>query len=206
MPGRTCSTLSVVMVAVSALWHAEARAQGAPAAAPPPAEQIAAAVLPLPEKMRAAARVLGYNAAGKLVELRAGAGGMTCLADAPGDQRFHVACYANGMEPFMARGRELREQGVKGDDVDSARFKEVRTGKLKVPATASALYSLTGKASDWDAATGKLANASRLFVVYVPGATPETTGLSAIPQKDGPWLMHPGTPKAHIMYQSSMSP
>lgn len=206
MLGRTRWTLSVTMVAALALSHAESRAQGAPSVVPPPAEQIAAAVLPLPEKMRATARVLGYNAAAKLVELRAGSGGMTCLADAPGDQRFHVACYANGMERFMARGRELREHGVKGDDVDSARFKEVRTGKLKVPATASALYSLTGKASDWDAVTGKVANASRLFVVYVPGATPETTGLSAVPQKDGPWLMHPGTPKAHIMYQSTMSP
>ena len=102
--------------------------------------------------------------------------------------------------------RALRAQGVKGDDVDSARFKEVKEGKLKMPAQPAALYSLTGKASAWDAATQKATGASRLYVVYIPNATAQTTGLSAVPQKDGPWIMFPGTPKAHIMFQSSMSP
>ena len=75
-----------------------------------------------------------------------------------------------------------------------------------MPPHPSALYSLTGKASDWDPATGKATGASRLYVVYVPGATTENTGLSTIPQKDGPWLMFPGTPKAHIMFTPGMSP
>ena len=217
MTRRFCANVMIAALAATIVPLAGARAQSAEPAAraltltsppppPPAAEQIAAAVLPLPEKMRATARVLGYNAGGKLVELRPGAGGMTCLADAPGDQRFHVACYANAMEPFMGRGRELREQGVKGDQVDSVRFREVREGKLKMPAMPSTLYSLTGKITDWDAVTGKATGAARLYVVYIPGATSETTGLSAIPQKDGPWLMYPGTPKAHIMFMPGMSP
>lgn len=180
-------------------------AQGAAAPAIPPAsEQLAAAVLPLPAPLRAGARVLGYDASKTLVELRAGANGMTCLADEPGDERFHVACYANSMEPFMLRGRELRAQGVKGDAVDSARFKEVRDGKLKMPTQAAALYSLTGKAGGWNGVTSKLTGASPLYVVYMPFATEASTGISVVPQKDGPWLMFPGTPKAHLMFTPDM--
>ena len=37
-------------------------------------------------------------------------------------------------------------------------------------------------------------------------ATPESIGISARPRQDGPWLMFPGTLKAHIMISGSMSP
>jgi hypothetical protein len=37
------------------------------------------------------------------------------------------------------------------------------------------------------------------WVIYVPFATAETTGLSTKPVENGPWLMDPGTPGAHIM-------
>jgi hypothetical protein len=43
-----------------------------------------------------------------------------------------------------------------------------------------------------------------LYVVYIPGATPESTGLPATPGPNSPWLMFPGTPKAHIMFIPSM--
>ena len=45
--------------------------------------------------------------------LRAGTNDMICLAPKPGAEKFHSACYHKAMEPFMARGRELRGQGVK---------------------------------------------------------------------------------------------
>ncbi len=200
----------MIAVAVTGVVSGSAGAQGAaPTAAPAMlsvAEQLVSAVMPLPPTMRAGARVMGYDASKKLVELRAATAGngMTCLADEPGDERFHVACYAATMEPFMGRGRELRAQGVKGDAVDSARFREVKDGKLKMPAQPAALYSLTGKAAGWNGATGQLTGASRLYVVYIPGATEQSTGLSTVPQKDGPWLMFPGTPKAHIMFTPDM--
>ena len=188
---------------VSCAAATAAQAAVAPAI-PPASEQMAAAVLPLPASFRAGARVLGYDVTKKLVELRAGANGMTCLADEPGDERFHVACYASTMEPFMLRGRELRAQGMKGDGVDSVRFKEVKDGKLKMPVQPAALYSLTGKASGWNGVTSQLTGASRLYVVYMPFATEASTGISSVPQKDGPWLMLPGTPKAHLMFTPDM--
>ena len=168
-------------------------------------EQITQAVLPLPNDLRASATVLGYASDGKLVTLRNGTGGMTCLANNPQSPRFHVACYHKSMEPFMARGRELRTQGVQGDQVDSVRFREAREGKIKLPTQPSVLYSLTGAKDAYDPAT-KTAKGTPLFVVYIPYATSETTGLSAIPQRGTPWVMNAGTPKAHIIFVPSMSP
>jgi hypothetical protein len=155
----------------------------APAAAPAPeAQQIAAAVLPLPEEFRAGATVLGYRpGSAELVRLREGDGPFICLATNPAEPRFHVACYHESLEPFMARGRELRKQGVAGSQVDTVRFAEIAAGKLAMPTQAAALYSLSGPADAFDAATGTAPKARGLFVVYIAGATAESTGLSARP-------------------------
>ncbi len=190
------------LIAALVILPASLVAQATPA---PAAEQITAAVLPLPAEFRESARVLGYRATEHtLVELRAGSGPFTCLAADPANKGFHVACYHKSLEPFMARGRELRANGVKGDQVDSARFMEVRKGALKMPVQAASLYSLTGPAGSFDASTGSVTGARPLFVVYMPGATTATTGLSAKPAEGTPWIMYPGTPKAHIMFVPKM--
>lgn len=189
------------LVAVPAVVHAQASV-AAPAA---PAQQIAAAVLALPQEFRADARVLGYAAGRReLSVLREGTGPFTCLASEPGAQQFHVACYHQSLEPFMARGRALRASGVTGDRVDSVRFAEVRSGTLKVPTSAATLYSLFGAPDAYDAATNTVRNARSLYVIYMPGATAASTGLSTKPAMGTPWLMFPGTPKAHIMFQPRM--
>lgn len=168
----------------------------------PTDEQIAAAVLPLPPDFRAGARVLGYGSDGKLTTLRAGKG-MICLARDPKSPRFHVACYAESMEPFMARGRELRSQGItSAAEVDTIRFRDVKSGKLAMPKYPAALYSLTD--GEFDPKTGTAPGARHLYVVYIPYATAENTGLSTKPNGNQPWIMFPGTPKAHIMFTPSM--
>lgn len=167
-------------------------------------QQIALAVLPLPVELRASASVLGYGADGSMVPLRTGDGGMTCLAPNPSIQRFHVACYHSSLEAFMARGRALRKGGVTGPAVDSARYAEIAAGSLVMPTQPASLYSLTG---DWTVVnTDSLtANGARsLFVIYIPFATGKTTGLSEKPTRGSPWLMNPGTPKAHIMFVPEM--
>lgn len=185
-------------VALPVLAHAQARVS-----VPAVADQITAATLPLPEAMRAGATVLGYRTPGKLELLRQGTNGMRCLADDAADDRFHVACYHDSLEPFMARGRELRAQGVVGAQVDTVRYAEVTSGKIRMPATA-ALYQLTGPKGDYDPVK-KAAPASKpLFVIYVPGATTASTGLSTVAAVGTPWLMFPGTPKAHIMFTPGM--
>ena len=169
------------------------------------AQQIASAVLPLPAEFRGDARVLGYRAGGSdLVTLHDGNGAFTCLASDPAVTRFHVACYHKSLEPFMARGRTLRASGVKGDEVDSTRFREIRKGSLGMPKTPAALYSLTGAANSYDPASNTAPGARALSVIYISGATTMSTGLSAKPMEGAPWIMYPGTPKAHIMLVPKM--
>ncbi|MGE0442945.1 MAG: hypothetical protein AB7L66_22655 [Gemmatimonadales bacterium] len=189
----------VRVLSVSALLLSAAAASAQQA--PPVAEQVAAAVLPLPPKMRDGARVLGYANGKSLSVIREGSG-MVCLANDPAGERFHVACYHESMEPFMLRGRELRAAGTTGVQVDSVRFREVRSGKIKMPDHPAALYSLTGGA--FDPKTGTAPGAQHLYVVYIPFATTATTGLPDRPVGNQPWLMLPGTPKAHIMFTPSM--
>ena len=184
--------------------HAQA-SQAAAVVAPPAAQQITAAVLALPPEFRASAKVLGYSGSvHQLVTLREGKGPFTCLADDPAQKEFHVACYHNSMEPFMARGRALRASGVKGDQVDTVRFAEVRAGKLAMPSHPASLYQLFGPPGTFDAASGTAKKAQSLYVVYLPGATAASTGLSTKPAEGTPWLMFPGTPKAHIMFEPKM--
>jgi hypothetical protein len=164
---------------------------------PPPEVQIASAVLAAPEEYRAGAAVLGYNAAGVLVELRQGSNDLICLADDPNKDGFSAACYHKDLEPYMARGRELLAQGITGRRRNDIRWKEVEEGKLAMPRQPRTLYVLTGK--HYDAAAGQVVDPYLRWVIYVPFATPETTGLSTKPAPGAPWLMDPGTPGAHIM-------
>ena len=170
--------------------------------APTVAQQIAGAVLALPEKMRAGAGVMGYKTPGKLEVLRPASNGMLCLADDPKDKGFHVSCYHDSMDPFMARGRALRAAGTTGAQVDTVRFAEVKAGKIKMPTAPSSLYQIF--ADDYNPATGALTKPEALFVVYIPFATEQSTGLSTVPSDSKPWLMLPGTPKAHIMFSTKM--
>ena len=172
--------------------------------APPVDQQLAGAVLALPEKMRAGAGGMGYKVAGKLELLRPVKNGMLCLADDPAEAKFHVSCYHESMEPFMARGRALRAQGVKGGQVDTVRFAEVKAGKIKMPTAPASLYQIFAEDGEVDPAKGKLPKGEALFVVYIPFATERSTGLSTVPSENKPWLMLPGTPKAHIMFNMSM--
>jgi hypothetical protein len=197
-------TRRLVALSALALTPALVHAQ-ASAAAPPAAQQISAAVLALPQEFRADARVLGYQAGRReLVALRQGKGPFTCLASEPGGKQFHVACYHQSLEPFMARGRALRASGVQGDQVDTVRFAEVRARKLTMPTHPASLYQLFGPPDAFDVATGTAPKAQALYVVYMPGATAASTGISAKPAEGTPWLMFPGTPKAHIMFQPRM--
>ncbi len=171
-----------------------------PTAAPAPASaatQIAAAVLAAPEERRAGATVLGYDVQGKLVTLREGSNDLVCLADDPKAGGFSVACYHKDLEPFMARGRALAAQGIAGQARNDVRWKEIEAGTLPMPREPRTLYVLTAK--DYDAAKGEAIDPYLRWVIYVPFATAESTGLPTKPIENGPWLMHPGTAGAHIM-------
>lgn len=161
----------------------------------PADRQIIDAVSPLPEQMRGGAAVLGYRN-GRLTELRAGTNAMICLADDPAREGFHTACYHASLEPFMARGRELRGRGLESSVADSMRLAEMDAGTLPLPEPGASLYSLTNGDDAFDPRT---ATTRGLWVLYLPYATEASIGMSALPARDRPWLMSPGKPTAHVM-------
>lgn len=194
---RPTASLFALAALLPALSIPQARAADTPATSE---AIITAAILPAPPALRDSATVLGWREDGGVQVLRQGSGELTCLADTPGDARFHVACYHKALEPFMARGRELRAQGVEREEILRIREEEIVGGRLAMPTGPSALYSLTAPVEDYDAATGKLAGGTRVSVVYIPFATEASTGLPPEPAAPGgPWLMSAGKPWAHIM-------
>ena len=162
--------------------------------------QMGGAVMAIPEELREGATILGYDASGKVVTLRDGTNDMVCLADDPKKEGFNVACYQKDLEPFMARGRALKVEGKSGTEIFDMREAEVKAGTLKMPEQPTTLHLLEGKDGKYDAATGEVTGARYRSVVYIPYATPESTGLPLKPiVPGGPWIMDPGTHRAHIM-------
>src|SRR5260370_23001044 len=159
--------------------------------------QIAGAVLAAPVELREGAAVLGFDAHGGRIQIREGKNELICLATDLAKTAFNVACYHKDLEPFMSRGRELLAQKVTGAKRNEIRFKEVDEGKLSMPRAPRTLYVLTGKS--FDAASGKVEDPYLRWEIYVPFATPQSTGLSTKASDNAPWLIAPGTAGAHLM-------
>jgi len=158
--------------------------------------QIETATLAAPESLRAEATILGYDTNGKLIELRKGSNHLFCLADDPSKKGFSVSAYHRDLEPFMARGRELQAEGKGFKEISDIRESETKSGKLTIP-QGSTLFVLTGEV---EPETNKVTKTYLRYVVYIPFATQETTGLPLEPIAPGaPWIMDPGTHRAHIM-------
>ena len=158
--------------------------------------QIKTAVLAAPEEMREGAKVLGFDKDNNLVTLREGTNEMVCIGDDPKQAGFSAAAYHKDLEAYMMRGRELRAQGKNFQEIFQAREDEVKAGKLTIP-QGSILYVLTG---NYDMEADSLKEQYLRYVVYIPYATAESTGLPLKPVAPGsPWIMDPGTHRAHIM-------
>jgi hypothetical protein len=176
-------------------------------AAPSVEAQIAGALAAAPEALQEGAAVFGYGAEGAFVELREGSNELICLADRPGDELFRVACYHRSLEPYMARGRELRAEGLDGAERINQRHTEADAGELEMPAVPAMVYNLGGALEIFDPETGVVTGGSYLWAVYTPYATEASTGLPTTPQAPGaPWIMRPGTASSHIMIVQPQKP
>ena len=162
--------------------------------------QIKTAVLAAPQEQRENATVMGYSPDGELVVLRKGSNGMICLADDPNQKGLNVSCYHKDLEPFMARGRALKKAGKSFKEIFDMREEEVKSGKLKMPSQPTTLYVYSASEEQYNPETGDVENGYLRYVVYIPYATAESTGLPLKPDFAGqPWIMDPGTHRAHIM-------
>ena len=163
---------------------------------PNAAWEIKTAVMALPDEHRGEAKVYGYDSNGGLQVLREGTNQYICIADNPKKEGFETAAYHKSLDNFMARGRELKIQGKGFKEIFDIREKEVKSGKLKMP-DKTILYVFSG---DVNPQTNEIENEYVRYVIYIPYATVESTGLPASPKAAGhPWIMNPGTHRAHIM-------
>ncbi len=162
--------------------------------------QIKTAMLAAPSDKRDGAKVYGYDADGKFKVLREGSNDLVCLADDPNNKGINVSCYHASLEPFMARGRELKMEKKSSKEITDMREADAKSGKMKMPEAPATLFVYSGKDEDYDAAKGEMKNGYLRYVVYIPYATAESTGLPLKPEGPAmPWIMDPGTHRAHIM-------
>ena len=160
---------------------------------------IDTALMAAPEASRAGCKVIGYNMAGEFVTLKEGSNEFIVLADDPKKKGFSAACYHKDLEPFMARGRALKAEGKKHQEIFDIREAEVKAGDLKMT-TGTTLHIYYGPNTMYDPETSKVEEARLRYVVYMPYATAASTGLPEAPvASNHPWIMNPGTHRAHIM-------
>lgn len=162
--------------------------------------QIKMASQAAPEEDRNAVTVYGYDREGKVILLKEGTNNLVCIGDDPNSNGISVSCYNKKLDDFMARGRELKEEGKDMMSIRAVRQQEVESGKLKMPDAPSMTYVLSGREAEFDKESGEIKGAKLRYVIYMPYATTEETGLPNKPHTPGmPWLMDPGTHRAHIM-------
>jgi hypothetical protein len=158
------------------------------------ADEIAQATLPLPEDLRAEASVYKYDAkTGERVWLRKGTNFAECT---PRGADGFTWCYNRATAQRRDFSAKLRAQGKSDKEVTEAVAAAAKDGTLKPAPYGTMSYRLYGKKD----------RIQLLWVLSVPGATPETVGVSEGSQRDEaiggdgrPWLMLPGTPGAHVM-------
>jgi len=173
---------------------------------PSPDTQIKVAVLAAPADKRDGATVYGYTAKNEFTVIRKGTNELICLADDPAQKGLSVSCYHRDLDPFMERGRVLKKEGKKPNEILAIREQETKDKKLTMPSHPSTLFSYTAKDEDYNPTTGEIKDGYLRYVVYIPYATTESTGLPTKPEAPGmPWIMDPGTHRAHIMINPPVS-
>ena len=157
-------------------------------------DAIALAIAPIPTETEQGTAKVIQKQGDDWVTLREGPGPFICVADDPGADGFHSACYHESLEPYMARGRELTSQGITGRDNVEMRMAEIEAETLEMPSYAilHAIYAGEGWSGDMDAVLRHQA------VIYTPFATAEDLGLPTSATR-GAWLMGGGTANSHIM-------
>lgn len=171
---------------------------------PPASQQIAAAVLPLPDALRAQATVVGYALDFGLITLRAGTNGIVCTATRPGDQNFDVRCYQESFMPIVRRMRELYGQGLPPKEVYGVVDSEIQSKKLPLPANPAAGYRMLGPISAYSAATNSVGPEIESWQsIHFPYKTAAEIGLpeeGKVP-RTFPYVMTSGTFWSHVMIE-----
>jgi hypothetical protein len=170
-------------------------------AAPVARQSIAAAVLPLPEQLRAGATVVRLDGSFQPEVLRKGTNGMVCIADAPKDDQFDVRCYRDTFIPVVYRAFQLGYR-VSGEKVGA----EIKAGKLQLSNEPTAGYRCLGPVAGYDASRNAVNSQVECWQsIHFPFRTAAAIGLpdeADVPESQQrliPYVMSSGTYWAHVM-------
>jgi len=153
-----------------------------------------------PEAFRDAATIYAFNDAGTLEVIREGDGSFFCAADNPHVEGFEATCWQQALDAYVRRGYELKSEGIPGRETVGMREAEIDAGTLEWFDGEATMYLRYGENAHWDAELGEVVDSKLRYVVYTPYATSESTGLPLEPMTPGgPWIMNPGSFRAHIM-------
>lgn len=192
---------SIAMTACWVVCAGLARTGGvAVAQAPSRAQQIAAAVLPLPAALRDDAGVVWLDTRGRPQEWRASRNGMICLADQPGDSLFDVRCYQASFIPLVYRARQLAAAGTPDSLFDATMDRAIQGGELHLPDGPTAGYRMLGPVSGFDWATGVADDTIDAWQsIHFPYRTAGQLGLPTDEDGIHPFVMSSGTWWSHVM-------
>jgi hypothetical protein len=166
----------------------------------PDARLIAEALSAAPPSFHDMATVYGYNDDGTYRVIREGSSDFYCVGDDPAREGFEASCWQGALNAYLVRGRVLRAEGMTGMETVNAREAEIEAGTLAWFEGSATQYIRYGDEAYYDETAGEVVGSELRYVVYVPYATPESTGLPLEPMTPGgPWLMTPGSFRAHIM-------
>lgn len=164
---------------------------------------IAVAVLALPESMRAEATVVRKTSSG-VVTLRPGSNGMICTNASSGDTVL-AYCFKESFYALLKRADELSKQLDSPDNgklVGGAMEKEIKQGKLTLPAQPTVGFAMRGPISAYNPVTNAASREiKRWQMIQVPYATGKALALPEQHSPDMPWVMAAGTWMAHIMIE-----
>jgi hypothetical protein len=157
-------------------------------------DEVTQATLPLPEDLRAGATVYKYDAAtGARQVLRKGTNQVECM---PRGADGFTWCYSTQTAKRRDYAAKLRVQKMDEKAIQVAMAEATKKGEIPEQPFGVMTYRLYGKRD----------RIQLLWVLSVPGATPESIGVTtasaredALELRGTPWLMLPGTPGAHIM-------
>jgi hypothetical protein len=158
------------------------------------ADETTQATLPLPDDLRAGATVYKYDTkTGERVMLRKGTNAIECM---PRGADGFTWCYNAVTAPRRDFSAKLRAQGKSDKEIQEAVDAAMKAGTITPAPFGTMSYRLYGKKD----------RIQLLWVLSVPGATPESIGVSdgsgrdeAIAGDGRPWLMLAGQPGAHVM-------
>jgi hypothetical protein len=157
-------------------------------------EQVTQAVQVLPEDLRAGATVVTYDqATGARKVLRQGTNFIECQ---PRMDDGFTRCYNKALAPRRDLEAKLKAEKKSDKEIQDAVAAAIKAGTIKPPATGMMSYRGYDKRD----------RIQKLWVMSLPGATPQSAGVSDVSQRDAalegkglPWMMLPGTPGAHVM-------